>query len=82
MGYGNCRRNGVYTINIIEGEAMNQEVADDASSMAKSIKESGACLWNQVYCYSVLFRREKIPLICDHVFLWTVDSRWSPISEA
>ena len=42
--------NGMYTISIIEKEAMNQDVVADASSMASSIKETG-----KVAVYGIYF---------------------------
>jgi OmpA-OmpF porin, OOP family len=49
--------NGMYTINIIEKEAMNQDVVADASSMAKIIKESG-----KVAVYGIYFDTGKSTL--------------------
>jgi outer membrane protein OmpA-like peptidoglycan-associated protein len=46
--------NGMYTINIIEKEAMNQDVVADASSMAGSIKETG-----KVALYGIYFDTGK-----------------------
>ena len=46
--------NGMYTIYIIEREAMNQDITADASSMAKSIKETG-----KVAVYGIYFDTGK-----------------------
>lgn len=46
--------NGMYSIYIVEKEAMNQDVAADASSMAKSIKETG-----KVAVYGIYFDTGK-----------------------
>jgi OmpA-OmpF porin, OOP family len=46
--------NGMYTINIIEKEAMNQDVIADANSMASSIKETG-----KVAIYGIYFDTGK-----------------------
>jgi outer membrane protein OmpA-like peptidoglycan-associated protein len=46
--------NGMYTINIIEKEAMNQDVVADANSMAGSIKETG-----KVAVYGIYFDTGK-----------------------
>ena len=46
--------NGMYSIHIVEKEAMNQDVAADASSMAKSIKETG-----KVAVYGIYFDTGK-----------------------
>jgi OOP family OmpA-OmpF porin len=46
--------NGMYTINIIEKQAMNQEVIADANSMASSIKETG-----KVAVYGIYFDTGK-----------------------
>jgi outer membrane protein OmpA-like peptidoglycan-associated protein len=46
--------NGSYTIDIIEKQAMNQDVVADASSMANSIKESG-----KVALYGIYFDTGK-----------------------
>ena len=46
--------NGMYTVNIIEKEAMNQDVVADASSMANSIKETG-----KVAVYGIFFDTGK-----------------------
>lgn len=50
----NAGGNGMYTISIIEKEAMNQDVVADANSMAKSIKESG-----KVDVYGIYFDTGK-----------------------
>jgi outer membrane protein OmpA-like peptidoglycan-associated protein len=44
----------MYTVYIVEKEAMNQDVAADASSMAKSIKETG-----KVAVYGIYFDTGK-----------------------
>jgi OOP family OmpA-OmpF porin len=49
--------NGMYKIEIAEKQAMNQEVVADASSMAKSIKESG-----KVAVYGIYFDTGKSTL--------------------
>lgn len=46
--------NGMYSIYIVEKEAMNQDVAADASSMAKSIRETG-----KVAIYGIYFDTGK-----------------------
>jgi outer membrane protein OmpA-like peptidoglycan-associated protein len=46
--------NGMYSIHIVEKEAMNQDVAADASNMAKSIKETG-----KVAVYGIYFDTGK-----------------------
>jgi OmpA-OmpF porin, OOP family len=46
--------NGMYTVYIVEKEAMTQDVAADASSMAKSIKETG-----KVAVYGIYFDTGK-----------------------
>lgn len=46
--------NGMYTINIIEKEAMKQDVVADANSMANSIKETG-----KVAVYGIYFDTGK-----------------------
>jgi outer membrane protein OmpA-like peptidoglycan-associated protein len=46
--------NGMYTINIIEKETMNQDVVADANSMAGSIKETG-----KVAIYGIYFDTGK-----------------------
>jgi OmpA-OmpF porin, OOP family len=46
--------NGMYSIYIVEKEAMNQDVAADANSMAKSIKETG-----KVAVYGIYFDTGK-----------------------
>jgi OOP family OmpA-OmpF porin len=46
--------NGMYSISIIEKEAMNQDVAADANSMAASIKETG-----KVALYGIYFDTGK-----------------------
>jgi outer membrane protein OmpA-like peptidoglycan-associated protein len=46
--------NGMYTINIIEKEAMEQDVVADANSMANSIKETG-----KVALYGIYFDTGK-----------------------
>jgi outer membrane protein OmpA-like peptidoglycan-associated protein len=46
--------NGMYTIYIVEKESMNQDVAADASSMAKTIKETG-----KVAVYGIYFDTGK-----------------------
>jgi OOP family OmpA-OmpF porin len=50
MGGGN----GMYTVSVIEKEAMEQDVAADASSMASSIKETG-----KVALYGIYFDTGK-----------------------
>jgi OOP family OmpA-OmpF porin len=50
----NAGGNGMYTINIIEKEAMNQDVAADASSMAGSIRQTG-----KVALYGIYFDTGK-----------------------
>jgi OmpA-OmpF porin, OOP family len=49
--------NGMYTINIIEKEAMKQDVVADANSMASSIKETG-----KVALYGIYFDTGKATL--------------------
>jgi len=49
--------NGMYKITIVEKQAMNQDVVADASSMAKSIKESG-----KVAVYGIYFDTGKSTL--------------------
>ena len=46
--------NGMYTVNIIEKEAMNQDVVADANSMANTIKETG-----KVAVYGIYFDSGK-----------------------
>jgi|WetSurMetagenome_2_1015567.scaffolds.fasta_scaffold218544_1 OmpA-OmpF porin, OOP family len=46
--------NGMYTLNIIEKQAMNQDVVADANSMASSIKETG-----KVAVYGIYFDTGK-----------------------
>jgi len=46
--------NGMYTIYVVEKEAMNQDVTADANSMAKSIKETG-----KVALYGIYFDTGK-----------------------
>jgi len=46
--------NGMYSIHIVEKEAMNQDVAADASSMANSIRETG-----KVAVYGIYFDTGK-----------------------
>jgi OOP family OmpA-OmpF porin len=46
--------NGMYTVYIVEKEAMNQDVAADANSMAKSINETG-----KVAVYGIYFDTGK-----------------------
>jgi OmpA-OmpF porin, OOP family len=46
--------NGMYSVYIVEKEAMNQDVAADASSMAKSIRETG-----KVALYGIYFDTGK-----------------------
>jgi OOP family OmpA-OmpF porin len=53
----NAGGNGMYSINLIEKEAMNQDVVADASSMASSIKESG-----KVALYGIYFDTGKSTL--------------------
>lgn len=53
----NAGGNGMYSINIIEKEAMSQDVVADASSMAKSIKETG-----KVALYGIYFDTGKASL--------------------
>lgn len=53
----NAGGNGMYSIHIIEKEAMNQDVVADASSMASSIKESG-----KVALYGIYFDTGKSTL--------------------
>jgi OmpA-OmpF porin, OOP family len=50
----NAGGNGMYTINIIEKEAMNQDVLADASSMANTIRETG-----KVAVYGIYFDTGK-----------------------
>jgi len=50
----NAGGNGMYTISIIEKEAMKQDVVADANSMANSIKESG-----KVAVYGIYFDTGK-----------------------
>jgi outer membrane protein OmpA-like peptidoglycan-associated protein len=50
----NAGGNGMYSINLIEKQAMNQDVVADASSMAGSIKESG-----KVALYGIYFDTGK-----------------------
>jgi len=49
--------NGMYKIEVVEKQAMNQDVLADASSMAKSIKESG-----KVAVYGIYFDTGKSTL--------------------
>lgn len=49
--------NGMYSVNIIEKEAMNQDVVADASSLANSIKETG-----KVAVYGIYFDSGKATL--------------------
>jgi OOP family OmpA-OmpF porin len=53
----NAGGNGMYSINIIEKQAMNQDVVADANSMASSIKESG-----KVALYGIYFDTGKSTL--------------------
>jgi OmpA-OmpF porin, OOP family len=53
----NAGGNGMYTINIIEKQAMNQDVVADANIMANSIKESG-----KVAVYGIYFDTGKSTL--------------------
>jgi OmpA-OmpF porin, OOP family len=46
--------NGMYTVNIIEKEAMNQDVAADANSLANTIRETG-----KVAVYGIYFDSGK-----------------------
>lgn len=55
--YINAGGNGMYSINIIEKAAMNQDVVADASSMANSIRESG-----KVAVYGIYFDTGKSTL--------------------
>jgi len=55
--YVNGGGNGMYSVNIIEKEAMNQDVVADANSMANSIKESG-----KVAVYGIYFDTGKATL--------------------
>jgi OmpA-OmpF porin, OOP family len=50
----NAGGNGMYTINIIEKQAMNQDVVADASSMAGAIRETG-----KVALYGIYFDSGK-----------------------
>ena len=50
----NAGGNGMYTINIIEKEIMNQDVVADASSMANTIRETG-----KVAVYGIYFDTGK-----------------------
>jgi outer membrane protein OmpA-like peptidoglycan-associated protein len=56
-GYVESAGNGMYKIEIAEKQAMNQDVVADASSMAKSIKESG-----KVAVYGIYFDTGKSTL--------------------
>ena len=55
--YVTSSQNGQYSIHIIEKQAMNQDVVADASSLAKSIKESG-----KVAVYGIYFDTGKSEL--------------------
>ena len=44
--------NGMYKIEVVEKQAMNQDVLADASSMAKCIKESGKVAVYGIYFYT------------------------------
>jgi OmpA-OmpF porin, OOP family len=50
----NAGGNGMYTINIVEKEVMNQDVVADASSMANTIRETG-----KVAVYGIYFDTGK-----------------------